>query len=79
MRQFAMSVTALTVFAAMVAVAQADDLHGGPWRQGNQCFTFSKGNDRDARFGSWGACPQTASTSVAAAPRVTRRSNTASR
>jgi hypothetical protein len=79
MRQFTMTVTALTVFAAMVATAQAESINGAPLKNGNQCFTYSKGNDKDARFGSWGACPQAASASVAATPRVSRRSRSASR
>jgi hypothetical protein len=74
MRQLAMTVTALTMFVAMMAAAQADDLHGAPDRRGNQCFTFSPmGNARESRFGSWGDCPKTASTNVATTPRITRR------
>lgn len=81
MRQFMMTVTALTAFAAMVATAQAEILGGGPKQVGNQCFQYSKGNEKDGRFGSWGACPQaaSASASTAAAPRTTRRSRAASR
>jgi hypothetical protein len=82
MRQFMMAVTALTAFAAMVATAQADNLQGAPMKNGNQCFKYSTGVDaKDGRFGSWGACPQAASTSTATAtanaatPR-TRRSRT---
>jgi hypothetical protein len=82
MRQFMMTVTALTAFGALVATAQAEILNGGPMRNGNQCFKYSPGNGHDGRFGSWGACPQAASTSTAAAaatPRSTRRSRAASR
>jgi hypothetical protein len=82
MRQFMMAVTALTAFGAMVATAQADNLQGAPMKNGNQCFRYSTGVDaKDGRFGSWGACPQAASTSTATAtanaatPR-TRRSRT---
>jgi hypothetical protein len=68
MRQFMMAVTALTAFGAMVATAQADNLQGAPMKNGNQCFKYSTGVDaKDGRFGSWGACPQAASTSTATA------------
>ncbi len=82
MRQFTMIATALTMFAAMMATAQAENIMGGPARNGNQCFKYATGVDqKDGRFGSWGACPQTASASVAATPtpRTTRRSRAASR
>jgi hypothetical protein len=83
MRQFIMTVTALTAFGALVASAQADNLQGGPMKNGSQCFKYSSGVDaKDGRFGSWGACPQAASTSTPPAPtaarRSTRRSRTAS-
>jgi hypothetical protein len=73
MRQFTISAAAATVFAALLASvpAQADSLNGAPEKAGNQCFTFSVGQQREARFGYWGACPQTAS--VAAAPRHIRK------
>ena len=61
MRQFTISAAALTVFAAMVVTAQAETNGGGPKQVGSQCFKYSVGNDRDGRFGSWGACPQPAS------------------
>jgi hypothetical protein len=75
MRQFAMTVTALSMFAAMMATAHADALQGGPIKQGNQCFISSpmSGGDRANGFGFWGACPATASATVATTPRVTRR------
>jgi hypothetical protein len=82
MRQFMMTVTALTAFGALVATAQAEILGGAPMKKGDQCFKYSPGNGKDARFGSWGACPQAASTSTAAATatsRSTRRSPAASR
>jgi hypothetical protein len=74
MSQFLIAATALTIFAA--TAAQADSINGAPLQKGNQCFIYSKGNDKDARFGSWGACPQTASAPAASAattPRTTRR------
>jgi hypothetical protein len=81
MRQFTISAAAATVFAALLASvpAQAEQLGGGPKQVGNQCFKFSTGQERDARFGMWGACPQAASTAIAPAPRNTRRSKAASR
>jgi hypothetical protein len=60
MRQFMMTVTALIAFGAMMATAQADAVHGGPIRNGNQCFKYH-GLPKDGRFGYWRACPQTAS------------------
>jgi hypothetical protein len=79
MRQFTISAAAATVFAALLASvpAQAEQLGGGPTKTGNQCFKFSQGQERDGRFGMWGACPQAASTTVA--PRNTRRGRAASR
>jgi hypothetical protein len=79
MRQFIMTVTALTAFGALVASAQADNLQGGPVKSGNQCFKYATGVDKkDERFGSWGSCPEAASTSAATtnanAAATTRRS-----
>ena len=71
MRQFMLTVTALTAFGALVATAQADAIHGGPMQNGNQCFKHSPGNAKDGRFGYWAACPQAAAT-----PRSTRRGHT---
>jgi len=73
MRQFTMSVVALAAFGVMLTAAQAEILNGAPAKNGNQCFTFSHSQARDARFGVWGACPQTASVAVAPAPRYIRR------
>jgi hypothetical protein len=85
MRQFMLTVTALTAFGAMVATAQAENLQGAPMKNGDQCFKYSTGVDaKDGRFGSWSACPQAASTSAATARSTTtprrsaRRSRTAS-
>jgi hypothetical protein len=78
MRQFMMTVTALTAFGAMMATAQAEALHGAPMRNGDQCFKFSPGNGgREARFGSWGACPQAASTPATPAAAPQRRGRAA--
>ena len=85
MRQFIMMATALTAFGALVATAQAEILGGAPMQNGNQCFKYSPGNGKDGRFGSWGACPQAASTQAApqrrgrAAPSLTSRSPTSGR
>jgi len=79
MRQFTISAAAATVFAVLLASApvQADASHGGPIKVGNQCFKHAASYDRDARWGNWGACPQTAS--VAVAPRQLRRKSSSSR
>jgi hypothetical protein len=68
MRQFMMTVTALAVFGAMVATAQAEILQGAPAQNGNQCFKYSPGNDKDGRFGTWGACPETAGVRASSRP-----------
>jgi hypothetical protein len=73
MRKFTMSAVALAAFGVMLTAAQAEMNGGAPLKNGNQCFTYSRGNDKDARFGTWGACPQTASTAVAPATRQVRR------
>jgi hypothetical protein len=75
MRGLAITVTALSMFVAMGLSAQADALQGGPVKQGNQCFNASpsSGGDRANGFGYWGACPATASATVATTPRVTRK------
>jgi hypothetical protein len=73
MRRFTVPVVALAAFGVMLTAAQADSLGGAPTQKGNQCFIYSKGNDKDGRFGSWGSCPQTASAPVAAATRQVRR------
>jgi len=69
---------AAIAFGALLVPAQADDLHGAAPKNGNQCFKLSPGQRfGDARFGSWGACPQTASAAVAPATqrRTSRRSS----
>ena len=81
MYQFTISAAVATVFAAFLASApaQADLLNGAPKQAGSQCFTLSTGQGRDERFGMWGACPQTASATVAPAPRNFRRHHRSSR
>jgi len=75
MRQFTISAAVATVFAALLASApaQAEMLGGASQQAGKQCFTYSAGNAREGRFGFWRACPQTASATVAPAPRHLRR------
>jgi hypothetical protein len=70
MRQLIMTVMALAALGAMVATAHADILHGGPVKNGIQCFKYSAGNDKDGRFGPRGACPKEASVRPAAPPRL---------
>lgn len=67
MRKFVISAAAMTAFAAFLASAPANAIENyGPNKSGNQCFTPAHTQGRDLAFGTWGACPQTAS--VAAAP-----------
>jgi hypothetical protein len=72
-----LTIAAVTIaFGALLASvpAQAEQLGGGPKQIGNQCFKFSQAQERDARFGSWGACPQTASAAASTAQRrIVRR------
>jgi hypothetical protein len=70
MHQFMMTVAALVAFGAMGATAQAEVFHGGPMKSRNQRFKYSAGNDKDGRFGTWGACLQAASVRPSAAPRL---------
>jgi hypothetical protein len=78
MRQFMMTVMALAAFGAMAATAQAEILHGGPLKNGNQCLKYSNGSEKDGRFGSWGACPKEASVRPAAASQTARPSRSVS-
>ena len=52
----------MIAFGAMLGSAQADIIGGAPMKNGNQCFKYSHSQERDGRFGSWGACPRAAST-----------------
>jgi hypothetical protein len=69
MRQFMMTLMVLTAFGAMMATAQADALHGGPIKNGNQCFKYH-GLAKDGRFGHWGVCAQIASRRTSAPARL---------
>jgi len=73
MHKFAISTAAITAFAALLATAPAlaDNNGGGPNARNGQCFSYSRGFDKDGSFGYWAACPQTASV-AAAAPRQRR-------
>jgi hypothetical protein len=68
MRRFMMTVMALAAFGAMGVTAKGEILQGAPAQNGNQCFKYSPGNDKDGRFGAWGACPQTAGARTASRP-----------
>ena len=68
----------LTVAAATIAIGsllasvpvRADIIHGGPLKQHGQCWKYSASNEKDARFGSWGACPEAASTGAKTSPQA---------
>jgi hypothetical protein len=63
MRQFIISAAAM---AALLASFPANAVENyGPSKVGNQCFTASPAWTRDLTFGTWAACPQTASVAVA--------------
>ena len=68
MRQSMMTVMAMAALGAMVATAQAEILQGAPKQNGDQCFKYSPGNEKEGRFGTWGACPQTAGVRTASGP-----------
>ena len=66
MRKFVISAAAMTAFAALLASAPANALENyGAKQVGSQCFTPAHASGRDLTFGSWGACPQSASLAVA--------------
>jgi hypothetical protein len=72
MRHFLMTVAATAAFAALSASAPANAAENwGPNKIGNQCFKVTPTNARELYFGSWGACPQPAST--VAAPTVKKK------
>jgi len=69
-----LTIAAATIaFGAMLGSAQAEILGGASTKNGNQCFKYSSANERDGRFGSWGACPQAASTPATQQRQRTRR------
>jgi len=69
---------AMMVFATLLvsAPAMAVDNHG-PSQINGQCFKSAMHEAKDLNFGTWGACPKPASTTVAAAPtrRAARRAS----
>ena len=72
MYRITISVAALAALGLMLTAAQAENLLGAPAKNGNQCFKYAQSSEgRDARWGSWGPCPQTAS--VATAPKARKR------
>jgi uncharacterized membrane protein len=73
MRKVIISAAAMTAFAALLASAPASAIENyGPKQVGNQCFTPALTQGRDLAFGTWGACPQTASVAAAPAHRKSR-------
>ncbi len=70
----------LTIAAATIAIAAlvsapafADHIQGGPIKQNGQCWKGQKGTD-GGTYGSWGACPQAASTPATSHKRARRHS-----
>jgi hypothetical protein len=72
MRKFAISIAAMTAFAALLSVPANALESWGPTTVGNQCFASALHWGREGRFGYWEACPQTASVAAAARHRVRR-------
>lgn len=60
-------VAAAAAFAAFASIPVNAADSWGPIRVGNQCFEPAFGQGRDLHTGTWGACPQKASVSVAPA------------
>ena len=61
------AITLLTASGLSATTAKAD-MHYGPVRNGDQCWTYSI-NSLHSEYGYWGQCPSTSST-PAAAPSV---------
>jgi hypothetical protein len=63
MKKLTLSAAAIIAVAGTLASAPTNAEHnaGGPIVNGDQCFTYMKGAGHDATFGSWHACPKTAS------------------
>jgi hypothetical protein len=63
MKKLTFSAAAIIAVAGVLASASANAEHnsGGPIIKGDQCFTYGKAQSHDLRFGTWGACPKTAS------------------
>jgi len=73
MRNFLITAAALAAFATLASVPAGAAENFGPSRAGNQCFTPAPGGTggRDLAFGSWAACPKTAS--IATAPKSKKK------
>ena len=78
MHKFTIAAATIAFGASLaLAPAQAEMNSGGPTKNGNQCFKYSTGHEKDGRFGFWAACPQAAN--IAAAPQQLRKRSSASR
>jgi hypothetical protein len=74
MRQFTISTAAAIVLAATFASAPAKaDYNYGPTVKGTQCWKRAPIGSNES-FGSWGACPQAASTTTVRPARRHRHS-----
>jgi hypothetical protein len=75
MKKFTFSAAAIIAVAGVLASAPANaqSTHngGGPIVNGDQCFSYQKGSGHDANFGTWAACPKTASTATTRAVTTT--------
>lgn len=73
MKKLTFSAAAVIAVAGVLASASANAEHnaGGPIVNGDQCFSYQKGSGHDARFGTWGACPKTASATTTRTVTVT--------
>ncbi len=71
MQKVTLSVATVAIAALLAsAPVSADIIRGGPLKQHGQCWKYSASNEKDARFGSWGACPEAASTATQANPQA---------
>ena len=68
MRQFTIAAAAIAIAALFAAPASAERVDGGPIKQNGRCWQAQKGSDLGT-WGTWAACPATAS-AVAAHKRV---------
>ena len=75
MKKLTFSAAAIIAVAGALASAPANAEHnaGGPIVKGDQCFTYMKGTGHDARFGTWAACPKTASATTTTTTTTTLR------
>ena len=74
MRQFTIAAVTVAIAALISAApASADRINGGPIKQNGQCWKGQKGTD-GGTYGTWGACPQAASTPATSHKRARRHS-----